>query len=133
VPRPRSVTLVALAVLGLAAYNLLGALSAIQRYTVLSALPLGLPAAYLLASSAVWAALLGTLVAGLWRLKEWARRGTLLALTLYVALGWLERLLLARSEFAEVSAPFVVAFQGAWLLLVWLALLRRSARQSFSA
>ena len=132
-PRPRSVTLIALAVLGLAAYNLLGALSAIQRYTVLSALPLSLPAAYLIASSAVWTVALGTLAVGLWRQKEWARRGTLLALALYVALGWVERLLLARSDYAAVSAPFVLVFQTAWLLLAWLALLRRSARQSFSA
>jgi hypothetical protein len=133
VPRPRSVTFVALAVLALAAYNLLGAVAALQRYTVLSALPLGLPAAYLIGSSAAWAFALAPLGVGLWRLKEWARRGVLAALTVYVALGWGERLLLARSDYAQVSAPFFLVFQAAWLLLVWLVLLRRRTRQHFSA
>lgn len=132
-PRPRSVSLVALALAGLAGYNLLGTLAALQRYTVLSDLPLNLLPTYLAGSSAAWALVLGTLAVGLWRLKTWARRGTLAAATVYVAVGWGERWLLARSEYAEVSAPFFVAFQAAWLVVVWLVLLRRRARQSFSA
>jgi hypothetical protein len=133
VPRPQSVTFLVLVALGLSAFNLLGAVSAGQRYTVLSQLPLSLPAAYLLASSAVWAVVFGALAVGLWRLREWARRGMLAAATLYVAVGWAERLLFARSDYARESLPFLLMFQAAWLLLVWGILLRRGARQSFSA
>ncbi len=117
----------------LAVFQGLGALAALQRYTVLSQLPLSLPAAYLVVSSALWAVVGGALAVGLWRLREWARRGTLAAGTLYVAVSWLERLLVAQSDYAQVSAPFFLAFQALWLLLLWLTLLRRGVRQSFSA
>jgi hypothetical protein len=133
VPRPRAVTSLALLVLLLAVFQALGALAALQRYTVLSQLPLSVPAAYLVASSALWAVVLGALAVGLWRLRAWARRGTLAAGTLYVAVGVLERLLLAQSDYAQVSAPFFLAFQAVWLLLLWLTLLRRGVRRSFSA
>jgi hypothetical protein len=123
----------ALVELLLAAYHLLGAVSSAQRYTVLSTLPLSLPPAYLLASNAVWALVFGLLGWGLWRLREWARRGTLAAVSAYVALGWLERLVWARSDYARTSVPFFLALHAAWLLLVWVALLRRRVRQNFSA
>jgi hypothetical protein len=133
VPRPSSVTLLALLVLLLSVFNLLGAISAAQRYTVLSQLPLSLPAAYLLLKSLVWAVVFAALAVGLWRLREWARRGTLAAASLYVALGWAERLLFAQSDYARTSLPFFLVFQSLWLLWVWVTLLRRSARQRFSA
>jgi hypothetical protein len=120
-------------VLILAAYNLLGAVSSGQRYTVLGALPLSLPAAYLIAAGAVWAVVFGALGAGLWRLREWARRGTLAAATAYVALNWVERLVFARSDYARDSAPYFLVLHAGWLLLVALILLRRQARQTFSA
>ncbi len=120
-------------VLILAGYNLLGAVASVQRYTVLSSLPLSLPPACLLAAKAAWAVALGALAWGLWQQREWARRGTLAALTVYVAVGWAERLLLARSDYARVSLPFFLALHAAWLLLVWVTLLRRKVRQGFSA
>jgi hypothetical protein len=133
VPRPRSVTLLALAVLSLAAYNLLGAFAAGQRLALLAELPLDLPAAYLVASAAAWAAAFGSLGVGLWRLREWARRGTLVAAVLYVALSWVERLAFARTDYARASAPFFLALHAAWLLWVGLTLLRPRARRRFSA
>ena len=120
-------------VLILAGYNLLGAVSSGQRYTVLGPLPLSLPPALLLAAKAAWAVGLGALAWGLWRQRAWARRGALAALTVYVALGWTERLLFARSDYARVSQPFFLALHAAWLLFVWVTLLRRKVRQGFSA
>jgi hypothetical protein len=120
-------------VLILAAYNLLGAVASAQRYTVLNELPLSLPAAYLIAAAGVWAVAFGALAMGLWRLREWARRGTLAAAGLYVALGWVERLVLARSDYARESAPFFLALHALGLLLVAVILLRPEVRQRFSA
>ena len=120
-------------VLILGAYNLLGAVSSAQRYTVLNTLPLSLPPAYLIAAGAVWAVVFGALTVGLWRLRDWARRGTLAAAALYVAVNWVERLAFARSDFARESVPFFVGLHAAWLVLVAWILLRRRARQSFTA
>jgi hypothetical protein len=125
--------LLAALVLILAAYNLLGAVTSWQRYTVLRELPLDLPAAYLLAAGAVWAGVWGALAAGLWRLRAWAWRGTLAAAVLYSALSWGERLAFARTDYARSSAPFFLALHAVWLLLVALTLLRTKARRSFSA
>lgn len=132
-PRPRSVTLLALWVLILAAYNLLGAVASTQRYTVLSALPLSLPPAYLIAAGAGWSVVFGALAVGLWRLRAWARWGTLVAAALYVGLGVVERLVFARADYARESAPYFLALHTAWLLWVAWTLLRRKARRSFSA
>jgi uncharacterized membrane protein (DUF2068 family) len=117
----------------LSAYNLLGAISSWQRYTVLRALPLSLPPAYLIAAGAVWALAFGALAVGLWRLRRWAQWGTLAALGLYLSLGWVERLVFARSDYALESVPFYMGVQAAWLALVAFTLYRRRARQSFSA
>lgn len=117
----------------LAAYNLLGAVAGWRRYTVLAALPLSLPPAYLIVASAVWGVVFGLLALGLWRLRQWARWGTLVALPLYLAQGWVERLVFARSDYAAESAPFFAALHAAALLLVAFILLRRKAGQSFSA
>ena len=117
----------------LSAYNLLGAISSWQRYTVLRALPLSLPPAYLIAAGAVWALAFGALAVGLWRLRRWAQWGTLAALGAYLGLGWVERLVFARSDYAAVSAPFFLAVQAGGLALAAFILYRRRARQCFSA
>ncbi len=84
-PRPRSVTLLAVVIAGIAGINALGVVTAIRRYTVLRELPLSVSPAYLVLSSAVWAVVFTALALGLWRCKHWARLGTPLAWTLYVA------------------------------------------------
>jgi hypothetical protein len=130
-PRPFSVTLLALAVLCLAGFNLLGALTAIQRYTFLSDLPLSVPPAYRIASSGVWGLVFAALAVGLWRLKTWGRRGVLIAFTLFLAHGWVDRLIFARSEFARTSMPYALASDALSLALVWGVLLRRKVRRCF--
>jgi hypothetical protein len=131
-PRPASITFLVLLVLGLAAYNALGAYAAIQGYTVLRELPLSLPPAYLVGRGAVWALVFAVLSAGLWRLKHWGRLGTPSALSIYLALGWVERLVFAGSDYARSSALFFLALHGVCLAVVWAWLLRRPIRQSFT-
>jgi len=131
-PRPTSVTILALAVLCIAAYHALGAVAAIQGYTVLQQLPLALPPAYLLGRGVVWALAFAALAAGLWWTKHWARLGTPTALSVYVAAGWVERLIFAQSDYAQVSAPCFALLQAMALAVVWGLLLRRRTRQSFT-
>jgi hypothetical protein len=131
-PRPLSVTLLALAVLCIAVYNAAGAMAAIQGYTVLDTLPLRLPPAYFVARNALWMAVFAALALGLWRLWRWARRATPVAFGLYLALGWVERLVFAQSDYARASVPCFLLLEGVALALVWLVLGRRQTRQAFS-
>jgi hypothetical protein len=132
VPRPTSVTILALVVLCIAVYNALGAAAAIQGYTVLLELPLSVPPAYLVARGTFWAVVFALAAWGLWRLRHWGRLGAPLALTLYLALGWVERLALAQSDYARLSAPCFLALHLGALAAVWWLLLRPAARQVFS-
>jgi hypothetical protein len=131
-PRPTSVTILALAVLCLAAFNLLGAVSGLQRYAFLSHLPLSLPLPYRIGSSAIWSVAFGALAFGLWRLKQWGRVGTLAAFSLYAAQSWFDRLAFSRSDYARETMPFSLILTVLGLALVWGVLLRRKVRQSFS-
>ena len=131
-PRPPSITALALLVIGLALYNALGAFTAIQGYTVLRELPLSLPPAYLVGRGVVWALVFGALSGGLWWLNHWGRLGTPIALTLYLGLGWVERLVFAQSDYARSSAPFFLALHLIILAAVWYWLLRRPIRQAFT-
>jgi hypothetical protein len=131
-PRPRSVTLLALLVLSLASFNLLSLTSGLRRYTVLRSLPLSLPPAVPIASGALWTAVFGLLAIGLWRLKRWARWGTLAAVTLYLAQVWVELLAFGQSDYIRTTVWFYVVVDGLILLWVWGTLLRPKVQQSFS-
>ena len=131
-PRPRSVTLLALLVLSLAAFNLLSLTSGVRRYTVLQGLPLSLPPAVPIVSAAVWTLAFGLLAIGLWRLQAWARWGTLGAVTLYLAQIWVELLIFGQSDYIRTTAWFYVVVDGVILLSVWGTLLRPKVQQSFS-
>jgi hypothetical protein len=132
-PRPHSVTLAALVVLSLVAFNLFSALGLVQAYTVLADLDLALPPWLLVAASALWTAVFGLLAIGLWRLKDWARLGTLAAVTLYLAQIWAERLFFGRSDYVRVSNPFYAVAHLALLAFVWWLLSRSRVRRAFSA
>ncbi len=132
-PRPTSVTILALAVLCLSLFNLLGAVSGVERYPFLSRLSLSLPLAYRLGSRAVWSAAFGALAAGLWRLKHWGRVGTPAAFTLYLAQDWFDRLMFNRTDYARVTEPFSLALTVIELALVWGILLWPKVRRSFPA
>jgi len=131
-PRPRSVTLLALIVLFIGALNVLGLASGVRQYTVLVSLPLSLPPAVPIVSDAVWAVVYGLLGWGLWRLRHWALWGTLAGVTLYLAQAWLEQVLFGRSDYLRTSAWFYVGWDAVLLVFVWGSLLRPGIRQSFS-
>ena len=101
--RPRSITFVCIILLGLFAFNLLGAFSTFQRLDFLNTLPLAAPPLYLLVRDAFWAAVFFILSFGLWQLHRWARWASLGSLGLYLAQGWFDRLVLARAEFVTVT------------------------------
>jgi hypothetical protein len=124
--RSASLKLLALALVGLAAYNALGVLSGGERYAFLQQLPLDVPAAYLVASRAVWAVGWGVLAWGLWRPRRWARWGTLIGAAVYLGHGWLNRLVWGHSDYAVQTAPWSL---GVGLLAVALTawLVMRSA------
>jgi hypothetical protein len=124
--RSLSLRLLAVALLGLAAYNALGVVSGAWQYAYLRQLPLDVPAAYLLAGHGVWALAWGALALGLWRRWSWARWGTMAAAVLYLGHGWLNRLVWGNSDYALQTAPWGL---GAGLLAVGLTfwLVGRSA------
>ena len=130
--RPRSVTLLALLVLCIAVLNALGLVSGIRRYTVLNSLPLRLPPVVFIASATVYAAVFALLSVGLWRLKSWARWGTLAAISLYLAQFWFERLVFGQSDYIRTTIWFYVVLDVIILLVVWGSLLRPKVWQSFS-
>jgi hypothetical protein len=131
-PRPRTVTFLAILVLCIAAFNALGVISGIRRYTVLSRLPLSLPPVVPIASSAVWAVVFALLAFGLWRLKRWARRGTLAAVTLYLAQFWIERLAFGQTDYIQTTIWYYVGLDAVILLVVWGGLLRSKVRRAFA-
>jgi hypothetical protein len=108
--RPRRITFLCIILLGLSIYNLVGALSVYARWDFLSQLPLTAPPGYLLLRDGLWALTLGAIAVALWRLAPWARRAALIAFTLYLAHGWLERLMFAQAEIARVTQPWALAF-----------------------
>ena len=133
VPRPFSVTLLALAVFCLAAFNLLGVVSGIQQFAFWRSLPLSVSPVYLILARAFWAATFSAAGVGLWRLRHWGWTLALAASSVYAAHGWFERLVLARSEFARVTLPWALGVTAVSLALVWGILWRAKVRRSFSA
>jgi uncharacterized membrane protein (DUF2068 family) len=131
-PRPRSVTFLALFVLFIGAFNALGLTSGVRRYTVLASLPLRLPPAVPIVSAAFWSVVFGLLAIGLWRVKRWARWGTLAAVTLYLAQAWVQQLVFGQSDYLRTTIWFYAGLDGVLLLYVWGSLLRPGIRQAFS-
>jgi len=104
--RSRSLGCLTLILLGLAAYNALGALNAGARYAFLQQLPLDVPVAYLIASRAFWAVVWSGLAWGLWRRRRWARWGLLAGAIAYLGHGWLNRLVWGHSDYAVQTQPW---------------------------
>ncbi len=104
--RSRSLGCFTLILLGLAAYNALGALNAGARYVFLRQLPLDVPVAYLIASRAFWAVVWGGLTWGLWRRRRWARWGVLVCAITYLGHGWLNRLVWGNTDYALLTVPW---------------------------
>jgi hypothetical protein len=130
--RPFVVTAVAVAVLLLAAFNLLRLVEAANRAELLRSLGLDGPLAALIATGAVWAIGFGAAGIGLYRLKRWAWRWTLIASVLYQANDWLIRLAFEKSATDAQTRGVDALFSLFSVIFVWAILLLPRVRQAFS-
>lgn len=112
-------------------FNLVGAISTYERLEFLQAIPLATPPIYFLARDAFWAAVFFILSLSLWRLFHWARWASFGAVAVYLAHGWLERLVLARAEYVTVTQGWSLGVDAVLLLFVAWALFRSKTAQAF--
>lgn len=117
--RSFSLAVLALACLALAAFNGLGAVSEVQHYPYLAQLPLDVPLAYLLACRAIWAVIWGVLAFGVGRRLAWARTAMLAGSALYLAHGWVNRLVWGRSDYLATTQPWAAAAGVLGVALAW--------------
>ena len=128
-PRPFSVTLLAIVVLTIAGINLLRFAQAILQREFLSEFPtISLP--YLLLSGLVWAASGLVSAWGLWLHKKWAPRFTIIYVLVYSLYYWLERIWLSRFN-SWVNIPFAIGANILLLLITGWVLTRPKARAFF--
>ncbi len=104
--RPRSVTLLALGVLTLAALYLTRIEAVLRHWNTLQQYALPGAACYLLASGVTWGLLLLFLGARLWQGKPRTERLARLAAGLYATHQWLERLYLRWRNIPAHNDPF---------------------------
>lgn len=129
--RPRSITFVCIILFSLFVFNLVGTISTYERLEFLRTIPLAVPPIYFLVRDAFWAAVFFLLSLSLWCLFRWARWMSFVALAVYLAHGWLERLVLARAEYVTVTQGWSLGVDVVLLLFVAWALFRQKAAQAF--
>jgi hypothetical protein len=129
IPRPFSVTLLALGVLTIAALNITRSIETIVFRDFLSEFP-AVPVLYLTLSGLFWGAAAIPLVWGLFTGKGWALRYTFFFSLAYTAYFWVDRLWLA-AHTQERNIPFVAGINLFLLLFTWWILSRRKARSFF--
>ncbi|MBI3763187.1 MAG: hypothetical protein HY260_15175 [Chloroflexi bacterium] len=118
-PRPRTVTWLALAVFLLSASNLLRAAHVFLNEAYLAQLRLSVSPTYLGLSGLIWAIVLGAASAGLWRMRRWARWLTLGAVSLYHLQAWLTRILFEVSADARQVWPWQAAVSLLRVGMTW--------------
>lgn len=126
------ITLFALGVLSLAAFNLQQALGASQQAEFMRSLGQAGPQAALTATGSAWAIGFGVAAIGLYRLKRWARRWLLVAIVLYQANLWLIRLSFGRSSYELLTRPTDAVISILSILFVWAFLSWPRVRRAFS-
>ena len=131
--RPESVTLFALAVLLLAAYNVWRAILAVQRYSVMQSQGAGSVAIVLTVIGINWAIGFAIAALGLWRLRPWGRHWMLIAIATYQVNLWLERLTLERTAYETLTRPADAIVSILIVLGVWGFLFLPGIRRAFSA
>lgn len=129
--RPRIVTWLALLVLLIGVANLLGAYGLLGRWRVLIGAELSLSPWGLLIPAAVWGVGWGVLAWGLWTLRPWARRATLLAFPLYELMLIGRRLVFAQSVYARGRLPCAAGLGLLATVLVITVLTRPRVRRAF--
>jgi hypothetical protein len=129
--RPLSVTLLAAAVLLLAVWNAGQAYTAVRQLDFMRSLGVGVPGELSIVTGTVWA--IGFLIAafGLWRLKIWGRRWTLIASMVYFLQIWIGRLTLERSSYEALTRPADLALSLGVVMGVWAFLFLPKIRRAF--
>lgn len=130
--RPSSVTLLAVAVLLLAAWNAGQALTAAQQLSFMQSQGVGVPGELLIVTGTTWA--IGFLIAafGLWRLKAWGRRWMLIAIVAYLLQVWIERFTLERSFYEALTRPADLVVSLCAIIGVWSFLFLPKIRRAFN-
>jgi hypothetical protein len=106
-----------LLILGVA--NIGRAMLALRYSTRLPNLPLTVSLDYLAAMGGFWGITFISCAIGLSLFREWGRRSTLAAVTLYQVNVWANRLLFAVSEYARQTVPRDLVLTATFLLLFW--------------
>jgi hypothetical protein len=117
--RPFVVTIFALLVLLLAAWNIFQAFSAWQNYDLMRALNLSTEANLLIIIGLTWATGFGLAAWGLWRLRSWGRTWMLIAIVAYQAQQWIMRFALMRSSDEVIRRPADVVLSLLSIAVVW--------------
>ena len=117
--RPFVVTLFALLVLLLAAWNVWQVFSAFQAYALMRTLNLTTEANILIVMGLTWAIGFGLAAWGLWRMRWWGRVWTLIAIVVYQLQQWLMRFTLTRSAEEVTRRPADLALSLLSIVLVW--------------
>jgi hypothetical protein len=129
--RPLSVTLLAAAVLLLAAWNAGQVMVATRQLSFMQSLGVSVPGGLQIVTGATWA--MGFLLAalGLWRMKAWGRHWLLIAIAAYQLQVWIERLALERASYEVLTRPAAVVVSISSIVLIWFILFLPKIRRAF--
>jgi hypothetical protein len=130
--RPFGVTLLALLVLLFAIYQVIWrVIGTLRQLDLMRLYGLDTQAAILILIGAVWAIGFSCASIGLWRLKSWGRRWTLIAITAYEIELWIERFTLERTSYEQLTRPLDAVVSIVIVLLVWGFLFLPKIRRTF--
>jgi hypothetical protein len=132
--RPLSVTLLALAVLLFAIYQLVWrVIGTLRQLALMRLYGLDAQAAILISIGAVWTIGFALASIGLWQLREWGRRWTMIAVPAYQLHIWIEQLTLERATNAQVPRPADAVFSIVLVLSIWAFLSLPKVRLAFQS
>ncbi len=106
----------------LALANLGRAILAAQYSVYLPDLPTTLSFRYLAVMGSLWGVAFAVCTVGLALFREWGRRCTLAAVTLYQVHAWVNRILFATSEYVRQTLARDVILTLTFLLVFWIPL-----------
>jgi hypothetical protein len=131
--RPGGVTWLAAAVFLLAVANLGSVPYDLGRWPVLSALNLPFPVAVRVGLNGMWGGIGLALAWGLWRLRPWGRRLTLILFPVYevYAVGW--QLLFARGTYERGRLGFAALLALLGIAVVAYVLTRPRVKEAFKS
>jgi hypothetical protein len=129
--RPFSVTLLAVAVLSLAAWNAGQAAIAAREISFMQSLGVSVPGGLQIVTGATWAIGFWLAAIGVWRLKGWGRRWLLIAIVAYQLQVWIERLALERASYEVLTRPAAIVVSISSIVIVWFVLFLPKIRRAF--